>query len=456
MHPYIIRNVVDPLVDKITGRYTISAYKELMKTQWLSTEGLIEYQEKKLRKLVKHAYGNVPYYHNLFRKENLHPDDIKTIADVKKIPISDKESLKRDKSYPNHLFAKNLSSKKVKFGNTGGTTGNPLMIAKDVNARSYTWAAYWRWLSWMGLKRGDKTAVVWGQPIIYTSEFKRLKDRIFPSINNELRLNSFDLTEDKMGSFAKKVISHKPKHINGYATSLFSFAKYVEKTRIELPSMVVSTTAEVLEPYCRQCLEKIFKNHVFDQYGCGECGSMAFECDAHEGLHIASEHLILESLMDAGRNYRDNKGEVVLTNLDNYYMPFIRYKNGDIIETSDELCSCGRNLPLIKRIEGRISDVLATPTGKFVHLDYFTDLLDQTRWNDRYNIHKYQVVQQTKDKIVWNIVAETIPSEKEIEKLLTIVEKYFTGVELKINFVEDIPNEPSGKYRYVKSNLQVL
>jgi phenylacetate-CoA ligase len=453
MHSYLIRHVADPLVDKITGRYTICAYKELMKTQWLSAEELIKYQEKKLRKLIKCAYENVPYYHSLFRRNNLKPDEIKTVEDLKKIPVSDKESLKRDKTYPNNLFAKNLSSKKVKFGNTGGTTGNPLILARDVNERSYTWAAYWRWLSWMNLKRGDKTATIWGQPIIDNWRYKRMINSILSFINNEIRLNSFNLTGDIMGSFTKKVIKYKPKRIHGYASSLSAFAKYVEENGIELPSMVVSTTAEVLEPIWRQRFEEIFKNQVFDQYGCGECCSLAFECDAHEGLHITSEHVIIESLMDGERNYGENEGEVVLTNLDNYFMPFIRYKNGDVIKTSDDLCSCGRNLPLIKRIGGRIGDVLVTPAGKFLHLDYFTDLLNQIKWNNKYDIRKYQLVQEAKDKIIWTIVAKSIPSEKEIEKLLLVVEKDFLGVELKINFVEDIACEPSGKYRYVKSNL---
>jgi phenylacetate-CoA ligase len=158
-------------------------------------------------------------------------------------------------------------------------------------------------------------------------------------------------------------------------------------------------------------------------------------------------------LRDAERNYGENIGEVVLTDLDNYFMPFIKYKNGDVIETSDELCSCGRTLPLIKKIEGRIVDSLMTPSGKFVHQVHFTHLLDEFKWYKRYNIYKYQVVQEAKDKIIWNIVAESIPNEKEIEKLLMVLEKDFLGVELRINFVEDIPNEPSGKYSVVKSNL---
>ena len=456
MHPYLIRYVADPLVDKITDRYTIRAYKELMKTQWLSTEELIEYQEKKLRRLIKHAYENVPYYHHLFRKNNLKPDEIKTIGDLKKIPISDKESLKRDNTYPNNLFAKNLSSKKVKFGNTGGTTGNPLILAKDVNERSYTWAAYWRWLSWMRLERGDKTATVWGQPIIDDSKYKKMMHGILSLIYNEIRLNSFDLTEDAMGSFSKRLIKYKPKRIHGYTSSLFNVAKYVEKNGIDLPSMIVSTTTEVLEPQHRQYFEKIFKNRVFDQYGCGECGSIAFECDAHEGLHITQEHVIIESLMDAERNYGGNRGEVVLTNLDSYFMPFIRYKNGDVIETSDELCSCGRTLPLIKRIGGRIGDALETPTGQFVHQQYFTLLLKGTKRYDKYNINKYQVVQEAKDKIIWYIVAERIPDEGEIERLLMLLELGFSGIESEIVFVDDIPNEPSGKYRWVKSNLQIF
>jgi phenylacetate-CoA ligase len=217
MHPYLIRNVADPLMDKITGRYTVSAYKELMNTQWLPAEELVKYQEKKLRKLINHAYENVPYYHKLFRNNNLKPDEIKTIGDLKKIPVSDKESLKRDTTYPNNLFAKNISSKKVNFGTTSGTTGSQLLLAKDVNERSYTWAAYWRWLSWMGLERGDKTAVVWGQPI---SKYKKMINGILAFIDNEIQLDSSNLTKKEMEHFAKRLIKYKPKRIHGYTSSM--------------------------------------------------------------------------------------------------------------------------------------------------------------------------------------------------------------------------------------------
>jgi len=454
MHPIFVRKVFDPLVDVVSGRYTCKAYSELMETQWLSKDELVAYQEKKLRRLIKHAYECVPYYRNLFKENSLTPNDIKSLSDLEKIPISDKTTIKNSSGYPDCMFSQSHSRRRVTFGRTGGTTGEPLILAKDVNTRSYTWAAYWRWLSWMGLNRGDKTATIWGQSIIQTQLKKRLISKIISKMDNVIQLNAYDLNDSSMQLFAEQIMKFKPKRLHGYTSSILAFSKYIEEISIHLPPMKVSTTSEVLNSYHRRRLQKNFGNDIFDQYGCGECGSIAFECGSHEGLHISSEHVIAEISGDRCK-YGMNKGEIVLTDLDNLYMPLIRYKNGDIIEITDEMCSCGRNLPLIKSIEGRIADLIVAPNGRYADLDYFMQVLDDLEWYDKYDIQKYQVVQEREDQIIWNIIADDIPSTSNVKELIMAVEKDLAGVNLSIRFVEDIPKEPNGKFRYMKSYLKL-
>ncbi|NLN49354.1 MAG: phenylacetate--CoA ligase family protein, partial [Clostridiales bacterium] len=374
MHPIFVRKVFDPLVDVTSGKYTCKAYSELMKTQWLSEDELIVYQEKKLRRLINHVYEYVPYYRNLFKKNNIVPSTIKSLRDLEKIPISDKTTIRNSSGYPNCMFARSQSKRRVTFGHTGGTTGEPLILARDINTRSYTWAAYWRWLSWMGLNRGDKSATIWGQPVLQTSVKENLVKTLADKMNNTIRLNAYNLNNNDLGLFTEKIMKFKPKHLHGYTSSMIAFARYVERNSIDLPPMKISTTAEVLEPHHRQYLQHIFGNEIFDQFGCGECNSIAFECGAHEGLHVSSEHLIAE-ISDDCHKYGENKGELILTDLDNFYMPVIRYKNGDVIEIADEQCTCGRNLPLIKSIGGRIADLIVTPNGKNADFNYFRQVL---------------------------------------------------------------------------------
>jgi phenylacetate-CoA ligase len=453
MHPIFVRKVFDPLVDVISGRYTCKAYSELMETQWLSEDELVAYQEKKIRQLIRHAYECVPYYRNLFKENAFTPSDIKSLSDLEKIPISDKNTIKNSNGYPDCMFSQSHSGRRVTFGRTGGTTGEPLILAKDVNTRSYTWAAYWRWLSWMGLNRGDKSATIWGQPVIHRSFLQRYESRFLEVLGNNFSLNAFDLSPKNLQDFVVQLQQKKPKHLHGYASSIFAFAQYILENDVELPDMNISTTAEKLDDYQRSVIEQAFGERIFDQYGCGECGSLAFECEAHQGLHITSEHAIVECVRNSNDIHPNhNVGEAIITDLDNYYMPIIRYKNGDLVELNDDVCSCGRNHPLIKNVGGRISDILYTAQKHPVHQDYFTHLLNESGYYNKYNIKKYQVIQESFDNIIWKIVCEDIP-EKEIEKIIRRVKEGFDGTYVNIQFVDDIPNEPSGKYRYVKSNI---
>lgn len=454
MHSTIVRYVFDPFIDLITGRNTRKAFTELKETQFFSREELQDYQFKKLIKLISHAYTNVQFYRELFDEHHIRPEDIKCIEDLSKIPTINKSFITNHPNYPDCITAKNISTKQIKFGKTSGTTSVPLRLAKDANTRSYTWAAYWRWLSWLGLTRGDRTARIWAENIKYPSKIKNLAKKLERGFSNTISLNSFDLSEENMTTYAQNIINSKPKRLHGYTSSIFIFAQFIENNGMKLPPLIVTTTAEVLTDENREYFKKIFRGEVYDQYGCGECGSIAFECPSHEGLHITSEHCIVE--IDSTNKYENKRtGEAIITDLDNYYMPMIRYKNGDIIEISDNTCSCGRIHPLITKIHGRSIDVLKTPNGRIVHSPlYFTHLLSEMLWDNKYKIFKYQVIQSDINDLLWKIVTGTKPSEAEIDTIKAKVSQDFDGMNIVIEFVDDIPVEKSGKFRYIKSNIK--
>jgi len=180
--------------------------------------------------------------------------------------------------------------------------------------------------------------------------------------------------------------------------------------------------------------------------------SISFECESHMGLHINSEHVILE-IVDENEHLcqHNEKGEIIVTDLDNYVMPFIRYKNGDSGKILSENCSCGRESPLMGSIDGRIADTITLKNGSKVHGVFFTDILDEIGWGSKFDMEKFQVVQTEKGQITFNIVCTNPPNQIEVNKLKKQLIPYFDHVELK--FVDDIPPEKSGKHRYIKSNL---
>lgn len=454
MNDFFVNNITNRLVDWYTGRYTIKAYHELMDTQWMSAQEIMNYQNEKLKRLIRHAYSNVQYYRDLFDSNKLKSSDIKTVDDLKKLPISTKKSLKEHPNYPNSMLASDLSLKNVKVGSTGGTTGEPLKTYKDVHTRSYAWAAYWRWFTWMGMEPNEKTVSIWGEPIKKGAFYKELVRRLLNIATNAKIVDAFTLDEKHITNIAHDIERYKPSHIRGYTSALCYFARQLERRNIcAIQPKSVSTTAETLDPVQRKLLQRVFNCPVYDQYGGGECNSIAFECNAHNGLHIASEHCYVEVLNDENdkNTYPDKTGRIVITDLDNLIMPIIRYETGDYGELSEDVCECGRQLPLIKKIGGRTIDMIQTKTGVFIYGDYFTHLLNELGWYDKYEIEKYQFVQEDLDRFCWYLIVNPVPARQDTKKMLQILQEKLESSDVEIKFVEDIPAESSGKFRYIKS-----
>lgn len=201
-------------------------------------------------------------------------------------------------------------------------------------------------------------------------------------------------------------------------------------------------------------MEEQFRCKVFDQYGCGEVESIAYECEAHHGYHIIDEHVLLEFLREDGSPAKPGEpGSVVVTDLDNYMMPFIRYKNGDRGIPSIDACSCGRGLSKMGKVQGRDSDIIFTPDGRVLTLPSFygTSVLKHMK-----GLAQYQVVQESLNELTIRIVTDESLTQKDLDHLYMITADY-VGDQMKIS-IEKIPRiEPdeNGKVKLVKSKISV-
>ena len=171
-----------------------------------------------------------------------------------------------------------------------------------------------------------------------------------------------------------------------------------------------------------------FGENIYDQYGCGETLSIAFECEKHEGLHLSNEHIILEILNE--KNQMSNRGKVIFTNLVNYTMPVIRYENDDIASWADKECSCGRNLPLLKEIDGRVCEFIEGTNKNKVHGEFFTHIFDGLRISEKYQIKEFRIIQEKIDKIRIEFVTEEDLSKKDVKIIRNKVNKYLGEVEI--------------------------
>lgn len=425
------------LIDLLTGKKVNLYYKEYVKTQWYSEEKMREFQLMKFKKLVSHCYQNVPYYKDLMESMDFKPSDVKSFDDLQRFPILTKEIIKQnyDKFYPINI----KSIKGVKTSQTGGTTGNILFKRNDSNTRSSTWAAYKRFNDWMGYKERDKALILMGGHVIGSNFKDRVKKNFYEFLTNRVSFNPYDTNSKNIEAIIDSLRSNQYRLIRSYSQFLYSLALKL-KERGEIFSVgAITTTAEPLMKEHRLLFKEIFGADSFDQYGCGEIGGVAFECDHHEGLHVAEERVIIEV---------NDKHELFVTDLDNFAMPFIRYFNADQVELSDIPCSCGRKSRLIKQVMGRTCDYIIGKNGEFLHWAYFWHLFFDSGVAKNNNLEKFQVVQESKDEIVINLICERI-SDELTSVLKDNIRSRIGDIGIVFNYCSQIENSITGKYRPV-------
>lgn len=445
MYTKIAENIFAPLLDYVRGTKSIKYLKILRRTQWAKQNAIVKLQEKKLRSLIRHAYENVPFYHRLFKKLGLYPDDIKTIKDLAKLPVITKKDIRINFD---DLMARGCNERKI-LDFTSGSTGEPLKFYVTKTARSWETAAELRAYEWAGYNLGDKYALIWGAPFD-VKKLTKLSDELINFFERRIVLNSYNMSEESMHIFASKLVKFKPKIIRGYSSALYLIANFIKRQGIEgIRPTAIITTAEKLFIYERKIIEKAFQCEVFDFYGSREVGAIASECSEHIGHHISAENVIIE-FVDDGHVSPNEVGEILVTNLNNYAMPLIRYANGDMGIPLDEECPCGRGLPLIKSIEGRVSDILCIDNGKFISAPAFVYIFKDLP------IKQYQLVQETKEKILVNIVKdENFSIEDEYQLIKKLREYLGKNVLIEIRFCDKILPTKSGKRKIIMSFVPI-
>jgi phenylacetate-CoA ligase len=401
-------------------------------------------QNKKLRTLIRHAYERIPYYHQEFKKRNLLPDDIRTVEDLEKLPYLTKDIIRENFS---ELFDKSLIGKRTRLNQTSGSSGEPLRYYLTLDGLSISWAAGYRAWNWGGYELGDKR-VMFGSSVLYNLPIQK-KIRYF--LERNMPFSSFNLTEDMLAQYVSKIRRFNPKFIRGYPSTLYILSSYLQRHNIDdITPESVFTTAETLFPFQRRLIETVMGCPVSDGYGCRDGGANAMECGSHEGYHICSEQCYLETIDSGGRITTGNKGEIVTTDFHNYAMPFIRYKTGDIGTLTDEECSCGRGLPLMKSIEGRIINLIYHSNGNLLSGLPLTDVFEHIEERKNKTISQYQIIQETRQRIVLQIVKGENYTQENSHQIISEIKKHVgQEMDIQIEFTDNIPLTKGGKRLFV-------
>ena len=419
---------------------SIRQLQALKKNQYISPFALKELQEKKLKAIIRHAYENVVYYRKLFDSTGVIPEDIRSLDDLCKIPITTKKDLQ---DLPSDLIvAQGVDRDKCVVKYTSGSTGHPLKIFLSPKERDFQILLNLRILKENGLLFRDKVAYIINPHRFPKSKYWFQKTGI---LRREY-LSVFDYPH-KHVELLKKI---KPDVIYGYPSNLTLLALYIREEGIEgIDPRVVFSIAEALEPKAKQVIDSTINVNTCDILGTIELGDIAWQCEMRSGYHISSDAVIVEFLKDGNPVKAGEEGRIVCTSLYSYTMPLIRYSVDDICVMSDRACSCGRTLPMMESIKGRANDFIVLPDGQIIASCFLVIVMQAF-----HDVAQYRVVQEEKQEIVVQLVKGKGFNPRTPERIKEEVGKITkNGLNVKVEILEELQRDESGKLRTVVSKV---
>jgi phenylacetate-CoA ligase len=385
----------------------------------------------------------------------VHNDKIEfqSIEEFSKIPILTKDIIRVQKK---NLYSDDITNRNSYKNTSGGSTGEPTMFMQDINYNMSNRVNIHLAYSWRGYEPYDDMVTIWGAERDTFEGKKPLKAILTDFYHNRLVLNSFSMSENIMSNYIKLLNQHRPKLIKAYAQSIYELAKFANRKKIKVKKQyAIHSAAGTLYPFMKAEIEEVFNCKVFNYYGSREVGAIASECSAHDGLHILMEHSLVEVINANGDLCKPGEeGEIVVTTLNNFSMPLIRYKIGDVgILKEYESCSCGCNYPKLEKVVGRTTDIIRTKLGSVVMPEYFIHLIGVVC--NQGNIKIFQVLQNKLDEIIIKIVQEGIVHPIQLNEIKQKI-KLVMGTDCIVNFefVDHIPKTLTGKFLYTISNIK--
>ena len=444
VYGWTFERVLRPAWERYVKKRPILEHLDVLeRTQWLSAEEIERFQVGELRALLQHAQRSVPYYRELFAKIGFDARDVKRREDIAPIPVLTKDIIREryeDLIDPAHR------GRNLKKG-TSGSTGTPLKF--EYSRESYSWreATKIRGYRWGGYRIGGPTLHYWAQVQALAGK-QGAKVRLDRRMNRDVVIDSMHNDEDAMYRAVDVLRAVRPACLVVYTQSCAMWARFIlDKGLRDWPDIPVLCGAEAVLPQDRAVLARAFGDGVFESYGSRETMLMASECCAHDGMHLSEENILLEIAKNGEPVPAGESGDVVVTDLHNFGMPFIRYVNGDVgVMHESPKCSCGRGLRRIRRIEGRRADTLTDKEGKPIPGIVFHVLFSDAR---REIVSQFQVVQKKTGEITLKYVRGQDWDEAAFKTIVNRFDGYLRGLPLQVQECANIPAQANGKRKTI-------
>lgn len=409
--------------------------------QWKSPDEIARYQLERLQTVIRAAAQSVPFYRKKFREVGFEPGDLKSLDDLKRLPILTKRDLKQ---HFDELYDPSRARQAV-LSQTSGTTGQPTQFLLTRDQTVMELAYIWRFWLWAGYRPYARVAAFrhytpkQGEPVC---KYERSSNTLFFSVH--------DMYESRLPEYVEAFNRFRPRLVRGYPSSIYILANFALERGLPLHrAHTVTTSSETLLPQHRETIERAMGAPVFDWYGTNERILTACQCEQRREYHMNAEAGIAEFLDVNGADGSSGDAKsLVLTGLVNTIMPLIRYDVGDLAVPGTEHCACGRGLPTIKSFLGRTDDILVTHEGKHIPPVRFYTLFEKYP-----QVDQFQVVQLRPDYIEVRIVPNGSFDREKHKELAVNLARVVGTITLEIKRVEQIVPTEAGKRRNVISHV---
>ena len=443
--------IFTPFLYKLLRIPVFTKYKEYSAHDYWTRKHLLEYQEEKLVDILVYAAKHIPFYKKKLEEKKKTYKDIKDAKDIQYFPILTKEDINK---YETQLCNQAIKKRDYSTLYSGGSTGQPTKILRDLESAAVVQAITWRSNKWAGWEIGDPWGWIWGRLSTTKASYS---SRMIAFYKKYLCLEDFinvhGLNEQKLNECIQNINLGKPKLLIGYTNAFYQMSLLAKEKNITLPEVeIIISTSEMLFKEQRSMIEKHMRASIFDRYASNEIGVIGTQCEVCDGFHIMSDAIYMESVSDDANSVKSGEsGILLLTSLTNRKMPLIRYQIGDTGMMTDEVCSCGRPYPILKKFTGRITDLIKLANGNTVFPEDFGEII----YPLTESISNFQIIQHQINQIEMLIVFKPGKETEEIKKL--IIDKLVIATEgqakIGLRTVKDIPILPSGKHRTCISKL---